>query len=143
MAGQADWLAFGLPTEGRDAGKPRARDVAVHRGVPTCALTDRVSDIRSKVKVSGWDSCLVIDDRGIVFGRIQSDNLRGAPDTAAEEIMAPGPTTVRQSEYLDVLVERMKKRDVADIIVTNSVGELIGVLRRDEAERYLEEHGTP
>ena len=47
--------------------------------------------------------------------------------------------TLSPVEYLEALLERMRKQDVADIIVTNSMGQLVGVLIREEGERHLEE----
>lgn len=139
MAGQADWLAFALPTEGKQAGKPRAGDVA-HREVPTCLVTDRLGDVKAKVEGSGWNNCLVIDGRSIVLGRIGGDALEGDAGQLAGDVMEAGPTTVRPSEYLDALVKRMKKQDVETILVTTSIGELVGVLRRSDAERHLAEN---
>lgn len=137
MAGIADWLAFGLPTEGKQADKPRAGHSA-RRDVPTCDLTSSIDDARTAMRTARWDSALVTDRNGIVLGRVRAGDLDGGEQTV-EAIMEAGPTTVRQSEYLDTLLERMRKREVADIIVTNSIGELVGVLVRDEAERHLEE----
>ena len=137
MPGIADWLAFGLPTEGKETGKPRAGDVAC-REVPTCALTDLIGDARAEMSAARWGTCLVTDGQGIVLGRVRAEHLEGGEQTV-DTVMEPGPTTVRQSEYLDALVKRMKKKDVSEIIVTNSTGELVGVLRRDEAEQRLAE----
>ena len=136
MAGQADWLAFGLPTEGKQADKPRAGGAA-RRDVPTCGLADQASDVKTSMDRAGWDSCIVVNDERIVLGRIRRSQLDGDFEGTAGEIMDPGPSTVRQSEYLDALVKRMQKRDVDTIIVTSSIGELVGVLRRDEAEQRV------
>lgn len=137
MAGIADWLAFGLPTEGKQADKPRAGHIA-RRDVPTCDLTSSIDDARKAMRTARWDSALVTDRNGIVLGRVRAEDLDGSGQTV-EAIMEAGPTTVRQSEYLEALLERMRKQEVADIIVTNSMGELVGVLVREESERHLED----
>ncbi len=136
MAGMADWLAFGLPTEGKEAGTLRVGPAA-HHDAPTCGLTDRVGDVREKVQSSGWKSCVVVNDQQVVLGRVNSDALAADADRTAEAVMEAGPTTVRRSEYLDALVKRMQKQDVKTIIVTSSDGAFTGVLRRDDAERRL------
>src|SRR5699024_2740459 len=138
MPGKADWLAFALPTEGTDATPPRAGHVA-RRDAPTCALTDLLGDVRADMSGARERSCIVIDRGSIVLGRVWAEALEGDPDpdSTAEDVMEAGPTSVRPDEPLEALVERMKKQDVDEMIVTTSIGELLGVLHRDEAERHL------
>lgn len=138
MAGEADWLAFELPTEGTAAGKPRAGDVA-RREAPTCGLTDRVADVSQRIRTTDWDSSVVVNDDDVVLGRVRADPLNDEGGETAEAIMEAGPTTVRPSEYLEKLVPRMQKQDVAAIIVASSDGRFIGVLRREDAEQRLAE----
>lgn len=142
MAGKADWLAFGLPTEGKEADRLRAGNVAI-RDVPTCAVSDRMDDVRTIVSATDWNSCVVVGERGVVLGRVHSDDLRnGDGEQRAEAVMELGPSSVRQSECVDELVDRMQEQSVDDILVTNSIGELVGVLRRDDGERRLNEANT-
>jgi hypothetical protein len=50
--GKLDWLAAGLPTEGTNAERPRAGDVA--RGdVPTCELHEPIVEVASASKTPG------------------------------------------------------------------------------------------
>ena len=138
VAGEADWLAFGLPTEGIQANAPRAGRVA--RGdAPTCDLTERVSDLHERMRASGWDVCVVVNAEGIVLGRVRAAAVDDAtdPDQMVEAVMEAGPTTVRPSEPLDALVERMRHHNVASIIVSTSDGRLLGVIRREDAEQWL------
>ena len=51
--------------------------------------------------------------------------------------MEAGPTTVRPSEPLDALIERMQKRRAASIVVSTAAGVLFGVLHRADGERRL------
>jgi Mg/Co/Ni transporter MgtE len=55
--------------------------------------------------------------------------------------MEPGPATVRPSEDLAPLLERMRRRDMPTILVTTPEGVLMGVLRRDDAARRLSRPG--
>jgi CBS domain-containing protein len=134
--GIMDWLATGLTTEGPEAATPRAGD-AVSRDVPTCALHDPLGDVRDRLRDSGWTSCIVVNDHGVVLGRLRESALSGDPDHTAESVMDPGPTTVRPSEPLADLVNRMQDRRVATMVVTTPDGILVGVLRREDGEKRL------
>lgn len=134
--GEADWVAYGLPTEGSRAHQPRAGRV-VHRDAPTCGLAERIGAVRDRLAGSGWEQCVVVDAAGIVHGRVDADVLSADPETTVEAVMQAGPATVRPSEALAELVERMVAHDVATMIVTTSDGRFVGVLRRTEAEQVL------
>jgi CBS domain-containing protein len=137
-AGKEDWIAHALPTEGAEADSPRAGDVADH-DAPTCVLDDLVGDVRDRVRTAGWESCIVVNDQGVVLGRVRGKTLDGDPEQTVESAMEPGPTTVRPSEPLPALIERMQKRKVSSIVVTTSEGVFMGVLRREAGERWLAE----
>jgi CBS domain-containing protein len=136
--GIADWLAASLPTEGDEATTPRAGD-AVTRDIPTCALNDRLDAVRDRLAKSGWTSCIVVNDGGVVLGRLCSAALNGAADATAESVMEAGPTTDRPSEPLQDLVKRMQDGKVGSIVVTTPEGVLVGVLLREDGEKRLAE----
>jgi Mg/Co/Ni transporter MgtE len=137
--GKADWLAYGLPTEGNDASTPRAGDV-VKREVPTCHLDDDLKTALERARAAGWDSCVVVNATGVVLGRVRAEALDRAPDQSIDAVLEAGPATVRPSEELEGLVQRMQNRQVNQILVTTSDGRLAGILRRDDAERLLQQH---
>jgi CBS domain-containing protein len=56
--------------------------------------------------------------------------------------MESGPTTFRPNGALGAVAERMRSRDVSSVVVTTSDGELLGVLFREDAERYLAERAN-
>ncbi len=141
VAGQADWLAFGLPTEGTSANAPRAGHLA-DPDVPTCGLGDTVGSVRERVRVSGENVCVVINDEGIVLGRIRGDDMDGDPGRTADVVMNSGPVTVRPSESLEEITGRMRDRKVDHVLVTTSDGHLVGVLRRVDAELRLAGEST-
>jgi hypothetical protein len=134
--GKADWIAFALPTEGRDADVPRAGQIA-RRDVPTCSLHERVGEIRDRVEAAEWDECLVINAQRVVLGRLRGAALGVPTQTIAEEVMEAGPTTIRPDESLATLVPRLRDRRVARIIVTTPDGRLVGVAERRAAEEKL------
>lgn len=135
-AGIADWLAFGLPTEGRDADAPRVGQIA-RRDVPICSLREHVGEIRDRVETAGWDECLVVNDQRVVLGRLRGSALEAPAETMAEAIMEPGPSTTRPDEPLTKLVPRLRDKHVARIIVTNPDGRLVGIAERRTAEHAL------
>ena len=140
VAGEADWLAFGLPTEGTNANAPRAGAVA-RRDVPTCGPGERVGAARDRARAAGWDACVVVNDARVVLGRVRGDALDGDPERTVEAAMECGPVTVRPSEPLGAITERMRDRKTGSVLVTSSDGRLVGVLKRDDAERQLAGQG--
>lgn len=136
VAGEADWFASGLPGEGRDAAIPRAGDVA-RRDVPTCGPDDRVGEVRERVQAAGWDTCLVVNKERVVLGRLGQKALEADTETTVERVMEAGPTTVRPDAKLAEVVERMRAKNVASVVVTTSDGRLVGLTRRADAERAL------
>jgi CBS domain-containing protein len=137
VPGKMAWLAMGWPREGSAAKVPNAGEVA-RRGTPTCALDDKVGDVREMVLAVGRHVCIVVNDAGIVEGRLRGRALEETPAATAEEAMELGPTTIRPSEPLEPLVERMRRRGVRTIVVSDLKGRLVGILYREDAERALE-----
>lgn len=123
-AGKADWMAAGLRTVRADSSERRALDAA-DRDPPTCRPDDRVAD------VAGLNerSVVVVDERGIVLGRVSPGRVDAADSRAIEEVMEPGPATVRAHEPIAPLLERMARRGVGEVIVTTPQGELLGVVQ--------------
>ncbi|MQA99916.1 MAG: CBS domain-containing protein [Actinobacteria bacterium] len=137
-AGKSDWTATGLPTEGDYASVPRPGRVA-DPNLPTCSPQDLVSEVAGRPDVAAFGSCVVVSDDRIVVGRLKESDLSAGTGARADEVMEPGPTSVRYDEPLPDLVARMQARDVAEILVTTPGGELIGIMRRSDAERLLHE----
>jgi Mg/Co/Ni transporter MgtE len=57
--------------------------------------------------------------------------------------MEPGPSTVRADSKLERLAARMRQHDLQTMVVTTPEGRLLGVVRRDDAERRVAESGAP
>ena len=138
VAGKADWIAAGLPIEGELANVPRAIDV-IKREVPTCRPLDRIGDVSDQVEAAREDVCIVTNDEGIVLGRLRRRSLASDRGKAVHEVMESGPTTTRADEELRGLVERLHNADVRSMLVTTPEGRLLGVVYREDAERYLGE----
>jgi CBS domain-containing protein len=140
-AGKADWLAAGLPSEGRNADALRAGTVA-RRDVPTCEPDERVGEAARRAHQAGSDFCVVVNDEGVVLGRLRHAALDEGSDATVEDVMEEGPTTTRASSELLPLATRLHDHDVASILVTDPDGRLIGVAHREDADHVLCEAGV-
>ncbi len=136
VAGKADWGSSGLPLEGTRGSRTRV-GAHLRRDVPTCRLDERLSDVRARVRVAGWDTCFVVNDEQVVLGRLGRTALAGDDAVSVEQAMSAGPSTVRPSLELDRAVERMRSQNLTTLPVTTSEGRLFGLLERDTAERAL------
>jgi Mg/Co/Ni transporter MgtE len=107
------------------------------RGAPTCQLTEDIERVRERVRASSWDTCVVVNDRNVVLGRIGHEALERAQGTVVEEVMEEGPSTFRPDRPLEQLAERMRKQRLRTVLSTDSDGRLIGVLEREGATQRL------
>jgi CBS domain-containing protein len=133
-AGKANWLAWGLPREGRAAQVPTVGAVA-RRDVPTCGLADRVADAKARVQAAGFEACVVVNERRVVLGLLRRQELDADPDAVAQQVMRAGPTTYRPNVPAGEAGSRMLERRVDALLVTMPDGVLVGLLRREDAER--------
>jgi CBS domain-containing protein len=137
--GKEDWAAAGLPTEGTQAESPRAADVA-RRDAPTCGLRERMADVRDRVRLAGWDVCLVVNEERIVLGILRGEALADEGGGAtAEDAMRAGPSTFRPNVPIEEMAGYMAKHDMENVPITTSDGRLVGVLLREDAERAAHE----
>ena len=134
VTGKMDWLASGLPIEGKQAGVPRAGEVA-RRDVPTCHLTDLLGEVRDRVRSAGWDVCIVVDGDSVVLGLLRGGAFNAAPERVMEQIMESGPSTIRPHVPVETLAENMRKQGAEHTVVTTLDGRLVGVLYRKDAEQ--------
>jgi CBS domain-containing protein len=109
----------------------------VRTDVPLCRLDDRLHDVRDRLEDSGWDTCFVLDERGVVLGRLGRRAIHGREDVSAEDAMTLGPSTIRPSARLGDMVERMRKQNLTNLPVTTSDGRFVGLVTRHYAEEAL------
>jgi CBS domain-containing protein len=136
VAGKADWGSFGLPLEGAEGSETRA-GAHLRTDAPNCAPGDRLLEICKRLQESGWDTCFVLDERGVVLGRIGRRAIGGRADVSGGEAMTLGPSTVRPSARLEAMVERMRRQGLTSLPVTRSDGRLVGLLTLRDAEAAL------
>lgn len=136
VEGKADWGSAGLPLEGENGSATRA-GAHTRADVPTCRPGERLPAVRRLLGDSGWDTCFVTDDTGIVLGRLGRRALANDGDVPVETAMTEGPSTIRPSARLADIVERMGRQDLSSLPVTTSDGRLVGLLLREDAEQAL------
>ena len=88
-AGKLDWLAVGLATQGSNAQRPRAGEVA-RREVPTCGLEERLGEVAQRVRAAGWDACVVVNRQRVVFGLLRAGELEADPGLGVEQACGRG-----------------------------------------------------
>ncbi len=142
VGGKLEWLAAGLPPEGTGPHYAVAGE-AIVPATYACGPGTHSGMIRSKLEAGSDSMCAVTNEEHILLGRVRWRDLPEADDVPVEDFMQPGPATVRTIEELRPLVGRMQKAGVKTIFVTNSKGRLLGMLRRDDAERALREGAYP
>ena len=130
--GKLDWMSAGLPTEGTNAARPRAADVA-RRDAPTGHLDERLGDVAVRVAADGWDACVIVNDESVVLGLLRAKELAADPDLRIEQSMRPGPSTFRPYVPIEEMAKRMTTHDLANVPITTSDGRLVGLLLREDA----------
>jgi Mg/Co/Ni transporter MgtE len=130
VAGKADWIAAGLPTGGNGAHLPRVGEF-MDRAVATCEPAEVVADVLARLGSSGTRLCVVVNEHRVVQGRLRLDRLDPTDTRAAEQAMESGPTTIRADADLAETTERMRRRGVATLIVSDPDGVLLGVVHTE------------
>jgi CBS domain-containing protein len=102
---------------------------ALVSAVETCGPNDLIGDVAIR---ADDNLCLVVNEHGIVLGRLGPKELASPPDSTVEAVMRPGPATVRADEPLNELLDRMAKHRIQAMIVTTPEGRLLGVIRPAE-----------
>ncbi|MBG0826690.1 hypothetical protein HS041_02735 [Planomonospora sp. ID67723] len=128
-ASKMDWLSADLPYEGE-----ALLVSSVMRRDPVVAFPDdRVAELEPRVVTDPAGMAVVALREGkVVQGVVGARELKGAaPDATAEEIMRFGVTTVRPSEELGGLLERMDQAKIHTMVVTRTDGTLAGLLATD------------
>ena len=101
----------------------------------TCSPDASAGEIRDRL--SADPVCVVVNEHNIVLGRVRRKDLPADDDVLVSDFMRLGPSTVQRREELTGLVQRMQDKGVATILVTTPKGELLGMLDRADAERFL------
>ena len=136
VAGKLDWMAAGLPTEGTNATRPRAGEVA-RKDVPTCGLKERLGSVRERVRQQGWDAVVVVNEERVVMGLLRSKELDSDSDLLIEQAMRPGPSTFRPFVRMEEMAHFMVEHNLESAPITTSDGRLVGLLLQRDAVRRV------
>jgi Mg/Co/Ni transporter MgtE len=90
--------------------------------------------VRERVADSPFGFALVVSD-GVLLGRLRRAALEGDAEAVAEDVMEPGPSTVRAQRDPQELRERLEKKDLKTAVITDPDGRLLGVVRREDLPR--------
>jgi CBS domain-containing protein len=129
VLGKVDWLARMQPVEGERAEEKRVGHFA-QADVVTCALADDAVEVGERIEASPYGFALVIAEGGTILGRLRRSAIREAGSGTAEELMDPGPSTVRPDQDVGELREKLDAKDLKTAIVSTPEGKLIGVVTR-------------
>ena len=96
---------------------------------------DPVGEVRERIAASPYGFALVMAPGGVLLGRLRGSALDCDPGVRAEEVMEPGPSTVRPHTAASDLAKRLAERDLRWAIDTDPGGRLIGIVSREDLER--------
>ena len=142
VPGKSAWYEENQPREGKAVDETWLGDVA-DASVPTCSLDERIGDLRERVGTDGRETCVVVNDEGIVLGLLRKKALAAQADLRVEDVMQPGPKTFRPNLTLEELLTYMREHDIqTNALVTTHEGRLLGVIVRADAEATLAHEGA-
>jgi rhodanese-related sulfurtransferase len=125
---KVDYLARGLPREGEKANEQRAADL-MRDGVVRCRLGDRIDRVLAEVEAP-FGFALVLNDHGVLLGRLRGSTLKEDGTATAEEEMEGGPSTIRADTSVEKLRERLEGGGLNFAVVTTPDGVLMGIVCR-------------
>jgi Mg/Co/Ni transporter MgtE len=78
----------------------------------------------------------------VVLGLLREKELGGDAGLRVEEAMRPGPSTFRPFVSIEEMAQFMTEHNLETSPITTSDGRLVGLLRREDAERVAHQlHG--
>jgi predicted transcriptional regulator len=131
-------MAAGLPTEGTNAERPRAADVA-RKDVVTFRLDDRLGEVSERAAAGGLGAAVVVNEERVVLGLLRKKELAGSPEQPIERAMRPGPSTFRPYVAIAQMAAVMVEHNLDSSPITTSDGKLVGLLMKEDAVRVAHE----
>jgi rhodanese-related sulfurtransferase len=125
-ASKMDWIASDLPW----VGKAELIGGTINREAPTCTLDEPVDLVMTRLADVDAPFCVVVDSNRVVAGTLDEGSLSNGGGALAESVMRRGPGTVRPSEEIAALEDRMLDAGMQTIVVTRLDGTLLGVYTR-------------
>ncbi len=141
VPGKQAWFEENQPRQGESVEDIWIGDVA-DSSVPTCSGSDRIGEVRDRVRSAGWETCVVVNQERVVLGLLRKRALDSSPEAKAEDVMELGPKTFRPNLTLIELVQFMRDHNIkTNSLITTLDGRLVGVISRDDAEATLAHEG--
>jgi predicted transcriptional regulator len=131
-------MAAGLPTEGTNAERPRAADVA-RKDVVTARLDERLGEVSERAAAVGLEAAVVVNEERVVLGLLRKKELAGVPEQPIEHAMRPGPSTFRPYVAIAQMAALMVEHNLDSSPITTSDGKLVGLLMKDDAVQVAHE----
>lgn len=131
VLGKTDWLAHGLPSEGALADVPTAGSV-MRSDVAIARLGERVGEVRQRTEATRHRFALVLDDDGVLLGRLRRAVLEDDPAAVAEAVMEAGPSTIRPNQTVEEVANGLRRHGHITRLVADPSGRLLGVVHRDD-----------
>jgi Mg/Co/Ni transporter MgtE len=82
--------------------------------------------------------CVVVNGRRVPLGTLSLGAMDTDPNAAAEQLMEPGPATIRPNWTFEETSEYLMRQNQDRVLVTTSEGILIGVYFQADAERHMD-----
>jgi CBS domain-containing protein len=129
VPGKVDWLAYGLPVEPEEFERSLVKGRML-REFPRCLPGEPLSEARARARIMASDVCPVVNEARILLGVLGAAHWDGDLERRAEEVMQPGPTTVRPSLSISEAEEMLAEGKQDVLWVTSADGRLMGIFRR-------------
>lgn len=136
--GKSDWLAADLPFDGN----AQLVGAFIRRQVATVSSTETVQGALDRLDAVGFGPVIAVNDAGVVMGSLTRDAMTQAhPGAPVASVWGFGVTTVRPSEQVAPLLQRMDDANVTRIVVSRSDGTLVGIFVASDVRVEHHHHG--
>jgi Mg/Co/Ni transporter MgtE len=136
FGGKVDWLAAGLPAEGKLTSEPRIGSLA-RREIVTCRVGQKVGELQMD-----GDLCVVVNEAGVVLGDLRGKALHEKPNARVEDVMNPAPSTYRPNVSVHEMAHEFSNSKATRVLVSDGDGRLLGWLSREDVEKALSEQSA-
>jgi Mg/Co/Ni transporter MgtE len=120
---------------GAEPRPPRVGDRLRH-DVATADVHERIAEVRPRVLASRYGFALLIDRGGVLLRRLRRAALESDPAATAEQVIEPGPSTIRPDTEPTALARRLSKRNLTTAVVTDPDGVLLGIVRFVDLDQH-------
>lgn len=132
-ASLADWMAYCLPIDGEEVGTVHGGDL-VRREFPTCRPDETVAAVAERF--GEHSLCAVVDEDGVLLGRLSRADIAGNREKTAGEVAHPGPSTFRPDVAAIEMAKWFKRRPKTEaFIISTPDGRPFGLLYRTDVEQ--------